>query len=380
MNIAFFTESYKPYLSGVTISAETLAKGLKALGHRVFIFAPYYKDCEKDETDIFRFPSIPSSYPGFRIAIPFSGKIKKLIPTLNLDIIHSHSPFHLGRMGKKYAKKLNIPFVYTFHTLFDQYLHYVPLLPKSLKKKILMDYLRKFCNSSDRVIVPSKPVEELLETLKISSKVDIVPTGIDLELAKKFCGENIRREYGIPDSSPLLLYVGRLTKEKNLLFLFDAFQLIQQKHPDAYLMLVAGGPQEKELKNYANKLGVSKKVVFTGQVKYPKVFDFYSAADVFTFSSTTETQGLVIAEAFSCGLPVVAINASGVKEAVIDSKNGYLTPLDKHAFSEKILQLIRDKEQRKIMSAQALIHVKENFSAKAYAKKIENIYLELKGS
>jgi len=376
MKIAFFTESYKPYISGVTVSVDILARELRKLGHKAYIFAPHYKGHKDSDRDVFRFPSSPTFYPGFRLALPFSRKIMKEIPKLGIEVIHSHSPFQLGLLGRRLARKMKIPFVYTFHTLFDQYLHYVPLLPRPLAKRLISTHLRNFCNSSDCVIAPSKPVKDFLLEEGIKSEVRVIPTGINFEHAKEFVGEHVRKQHNIPHSAIILLYVGRLTKEKNLPFLFESFKIVHGEDPRAHLMLVARGPMEKELRALAKRLGVSRSVTFVGQVKYPGVFDYYSASDIFVFSSRTETQGLVIAEAFASGLPVVAVDAAGVTDAVIDGKHGYLCDHDISEFSKKVLHLIRNEETRKKMSLEAAAHAEENFSSRAYAKKVEKIYAE----
>ncbi len=377
MNIALFTESYKPYISGVTISVETLAKDLRRLGHRVYIFAPHYKGHKEKDWGVFRYPSSPTAYPGFRLAIPFSRKISKKISKLNLDIIHSHSPFQLGLLSRRFARKLKIPFVYTFHTLFDQYLHYLPILPKFLSKRILSNYLRNFCNSSDHIIAPSIKVKELLEKQKIKSKIEVVPTGVDFELAKSFTGNGVRAKHKIAKDEIVLLYVGRLGKEKNLPFLFEAFKLAHKKHKNTHLLLVARGPYESGLKKLAKKLGLSKRIIFAGQVKYPLVFDYYAASDIFVFASTTETQGLVLAEAKTSGLPIIAVGAKGVFDMVIDGEHGFLVEHDVKIFADKISHLIHDEELRKKMAIKAEEHAREHLSSHAYAKKVEKIYKSL---
>lgn len=377
MNIAFFTESYKPYISGVTVSVATLTDALRALGHRVYVFAPSYKGHKDSDRDVFRFPSAPSKYPGFRLAIPFSMEISKKLPKLGIDVIHSHSPFQLGLLGKSLAKKLNVPFVYTFHTLFEQYLHYAPLIPREISKKILSAYLKHFCDTSDCVVVPSKPVLGFLKKEGVKSRIEIVPTGINFEASKQFTGKFIREKHRIPASAVILLYVGRLSEEKNIPFLFKALKIISSKHPRAHMLLAAGGPQADALKALAKELGLSSRITFAGQIKQPDIFDYYAGADIFVFASTTETQGLVIAEAAGSGLPVVAVDAGGVSDTILDGKHGYLVPHDLKEFARRVGELILNEEKRKKMALAAKEFARERFSARAYAKKAEKIYLEL---
>jgi len=370
MNIALFTESYKPYVSGVTTSVGTLVRELRALGHRVFVFAPGYKGHRETDPDTFRFPSAPTRYPGFRIAVPFLRRM----PDIEIDVVHSHSPFQLGILARRLSRKKKVPLIYTLHTFFDQYLHYVPLLPRRFAKRLLSGHLRHYCESCDRVIVPSKPVGEYLIQNGVKANIDVVPTGIDFELAKSFTGKGVRERHGIPKSDTVLIYVGRLTKEKNLPFLFESFSLVLKDHPRARLMIVARGPMEGALRSLAKKFGLSKRVTFAGQVRYPEVFDYYSAADIFVFSSTTETQGLVIGEAAASGLPVVAVDSSGVSDAVADGESGFLTPHDTKAFAGKVGLLISSEEKRKKMSNAAAALAKKKFSSKAYAEKMTSVY------
>ncbi len=376
MRIGHFSESYLPYLSGVTISIDTLIKELRKLGHEIHIFAPHHPKHGDTDPNIYRFPSIRTHYPGFRLAIPFSRKILKKIPSLNLDIIHTHSPYQTGILSMVFAKSLKIPIVYTFHTLFAQYLHYVPLLPKGLMKHLLSRYIRAFCSRCDCIIVPSRRTKILLLEEGIKSRIEVVPSGVDLDLVQKFSGEGIRKKYKIPSEAKVLLYVGRLSKEKNLPFLFRAFKRVQIEIPDAYLLIVAGGPMEKTFKKEAKHLGIAANTIFTHEVKFPEVFDYYKAADIFVFSSLTETQGLVLAEAKACGLPSVAINFEGVSEMIEDGVDGFLTDESEEEFGMRVIQLLMDIYLRDRMSSDARKRA-PLFSSTFMAKRVEEIYSSL---
>ena len=375
MNIALFCDSYKPYISGVTVSVEILAKQLKSLGHTVYVFAPDYPGA-LDEENVFRFPSLPTFYPGFRIAIPFSPKISRKLKSLDMDIVHCHSPFQLGLLGRRVAKKRGRPFVYTLHTLFDKYIHYAPFIPGPVAKKLMAEHIKRFCASASRVIVPSNYVRDHLLELGVTPRLEVVPTGVDIEAANALTGKGIRKKYGIPEDVVVLMYAGRLTKEKNLPFLLQSFKLINEEIPKIFLMIVAGGPMRKELEDLAKELRIFERVVFCGEVAHPDIFDHFAASDIFVFSSTTETQGLVIAEAFSKGLPAVAVSASGVNEAIEDGVNGYLVKKEPEEFAKKVLWLIQNEGERKRMGNNALKAAKERFSSLAYAKKVEKIYCE----
>jgi len=373
VKIAVFSESYKPYISGVTRSVELLKKGLEALGHDVFIFAPKYPGYADKEKNIVRFPSLPSGYPGFRVAVPSPF----LIPKAAFDVVHSNSPFLLGMLSMIFAKRKKIPFVFTFHTLFTEYLHYIPL-PKQLSLPAVSFLVRQFCNRCDAVIVPGEMTKDYLLGFGVRSKIEVIPSGIDDGLCEKASASGIRGRLGIPESAKVLLFTGRLSKEKNIPFLLKVFSLVLSQKPGTFFLLVAQGPIKKDLEAFARALGIDKNTVFAGQAPYPEVLNYYKAADIFIFSSKTETQGLVAAEAKACGLPVVTVDAQGVRESVIDGEDGFLVPENEGMFAEKVLLLLSDENKRAVMGSKARDNALRVFSFKIIAKKIEMVYNFLK--
>lgn len=377
MKIGLFTDSFLPYISGVSISIETQAIGLRELGHEIFIFAPHYPG-EDPDPYVFRFPSLPSLYPNFRVSLPFSKKIKEIIPKLGLDIIHSHSPFQMGRLAKNEAKKLKIPLVYTLHTLFEQYSHYVPLLPKTLKKKFVLSFADSFCGQCQAVIVPSEELAKDISQNGVHAPIKVVPTGINLGLADNFTGKGIREGLGIGAKAPLLIFCSRMAKEKNIPFLFAVFKLVLKEAPETKLLMVGGGPILGSLKSMVFSEGLGEKVIFVGEVPYPKVFDYYAAANIFIFASLTETQGLVIGEAKAKSLPVIALDSPGTRKSAQNDVDGWLLLPDKNLFSQKVIELIKTPQKQAQMGKAGREFVEKELSAKAMAKKIEAVYLGLK--
>lgn len=368
MNIAFFSESYKPYLSGVTNSIETLKNGLEGLDHNVIVFSPDYPGAEKTP-NVFRFPSIPAPYPGYRLSIPLPGEYFDQLKRNKIDIIHSHSPYQLGLLSMHYAWKLKVPFIFTMHTILGKYMHYVPLVPNKLLDAASTAYMRWFCNKCDRVIVPTEKIKIDIADTGIRSSIEVVPTGVDMDLFAKANPAGIRQTHGIPNDAKLLLFTGRLAKEKNIKFLFNAFQLIRSRFNNAYLLLAAGGPMEKELVGIA-----PKNTVFAGEIKYPEILDYYAASDVFVFSSLSETQGLVLVEAMASGLPQVAVDAEGVSDIVRNGETGYLTPLSIEAFSGKVSDILGNSGLRASMSNASKKTAVSEYSKETFARKIELIY------
>jgi len=367
VRIAFFTDSYKPYLSGVTNSAEILVNELRALGHRVYVLAPRYPGHTDTDPDILRFPSIAGGYPKFRLAIPIIQNIPEV------DIIHSHSPFQAGLLARFVARQRRIPFVYSFHTLFTRYVHYARFVPKALAKMGIVAYLQAFCRAADTIITPSEMARRVLRAWKIFSPIEVVPSGVELHLLPKDLGETrriLRKKFGLSEKDKVLLYAGRISKEKNIPFLLKAFSRLQAK--DTYLVLLGGGPLLKELKRHH-----SKHIILAGEISYPQILLYYAVGDVFAFSSLTETQGLVLAEAKAAGLPVVALFAGGLADTVRSGTDGYLVRRNLDFFVEHVKRLLEDDALRQRMSLAAREDARARFSSVVVAKKIESVYNSL---
>ncbi len=372
MKIGIFTDSYLPYTSGVVKSIEVFHQEFIALGHEVFIFAPNYPNCSK-EAKVFRFVSLPApTHPGYSLAIPFSIRMKPIIKNLGLDIIHVHSPFLLGRLGARYAKKLKIPLVVTFHTLYEQYAHYVPL-SQEMTKDITRKICRDFCNGCDLVITPTNIVARHVKKLGVSSNIQCIPTGIEVNKILSGNALWLRQRYHIGLEKKILLFVGRLGQEKNISFLLETYQKIRQRHQDNCLVLVGEGPEEEKLKKQPRDLGIAEHIIFTGKLPWHEVVHCYCGADIFVFSSLTETQGLVIGEAKAAGTPVVAIKAFGVGEMVEDGVDGFLTRLDQDRFVEKVLLLLQNDQLRKKMGQSAKMNA-QNISSQQCAQKMLSCY------
>lgn len=374
MRIAFFADSYKPYLSGVTNSAEILVNELRALGHRVYVLAPRYPNHVDTDPDIFRFPSFAGGYPKFRLAIP----IVREIPAV--DIIHSHSPFQAGLAARFVARRRGIPLVYSFHTLFTRYVHYARFVPRALAKMGIVAYIQSFCRGADRIIAPSDMAKRVLRAWKIKTPVEVIPSGVELHRYPADFEEmrkNLRHKYDISPKEKVLLYAGRVSKEKNIPFLLKAFEKLTAD--GIRLVLVGGGPLFEKLKIQGSK---SKNIVLTGEVSYPEILGYYLIGDIFVFSSLTETQGLVLAEAKAAGLPIVALFAGGLANTVRSGIDGYLVRRNLDVFVEHVKRLLEDDSLRLKMSQAAGEDARERFSSVVVAKKIETVYnslISLKG-
>lgn len=375
MKIGIFTDSFRPYKSGVVRSIESFSNQLTSLGHDVYVFGPHYPNCEKEER-VFRFISIPApTQPDFSLAIPFSPKLGKTIVELGLEIIHVQSPFLLGRLGMKYAKKYKIPLVFTYHTLYDQYVHYVPFA-KSISKKLMQKMCADFSNQCDLVIAPTSIVEDYIKRSGVKTKVINISTGIDIEEFYETDPHWLRSVFNFRPDQKILLHVGRMGKEKNIPFLLHSFKEILKEEPEVGLVIVGGGTEEKYLQTLAEELEIDDFVFFTGILPRKQVIDAYAGADIFVFASLTETQGLVLCEAKAAGLPVVAINAFGASEMVENHVDGFLTKSSLEEFKKKILLLVKDDDLRKTMSKNARINA-DKMSSFTQTNKLVEAYKEL---
>lgn len=355
MKIGVFTDSFRPYTSGVVRSIELFTREFINHGHEVYIFGPDYPALHPPrEEGVFRFISVPwPMMPEFALPIPVSINLSSTIKELQLDIIHVHSPFLLGRLGARAARRHRLPLVFTFHTLYDQYVHYFPFA-EDTSKQVVQAIGRNFCNRCNMVVAPSKLVVNYLRRIGVEAPIVNIPTGIDLGEFTDLDSTWLANNYGIGPEEKVLMFVGRLGKEKNVVFLLKSFQTVLEHHPEAHLVLVGSGPQENFLRNLCRKLSIENKVTFTGVLPRNNIVHCYASADLFVFPSVTETQGLVIGEAKATGLPVVAIRAFGPAEMVADGEDGILTEPSIPQFTEAILKLMADSELYSRMSKKAL--------------------------
>lgn len=377
MRIGIFTDSYKPYTSGVVTSITTFREELIRLGHEVHIFAPSYPHYVDEEPNVYRFYSVPSpTNTDFTLAIPIYPGLGTMVKHLRLDIIHVHSPMIMGRVGLRYARKYNIPLVFTYHTRYDQYVHYVPVA-QDLAKEMTAKYSSSFCNHCDHIITPSEDIHTIIRENEVRKPVSVIPTGIPLQRFENGDQGWLRANFAIPEENQILLFVGRLSKEKNLPFLIKTFRIVKDKMPRTTLVLTASGPLEDELKALCRQLGFGQgDVIFTGAVPYEKLVNVYHSADLFVFSSLTETQGLVLTEAMACGLPVVAVRASGVQDMVDDGVDGLLTELNMDELAASICRVLSDDVLYEHLHRNALLKA-EAMSARNMALKLEDVYKRL---
>lgn len=376
MNIGIFTNAYKPIISGVVNSIALIKSGLEARGHQVYIFAPRYNGFKDAEKDIHRFISVNlTSRVKFPLAIPFSFKIFNMIPQLNLDIIHTHHPFILGEVGARFAKKLNIPLVYTFHTQFEQYAHYIPL-NQELVKKVARESVTSYTTKCDTVICPSTSILSLLDEYGITAPVQFIPNAINIESFQNPDPKPVFEKYNINPDDKLLVYVGRIGLEKNLEFMLKAFKEAHNRIPSSKLMIVGEGPELGTFREMANDMGMGDCTIFPGRVEYNDIPAYYRAGYAFIMTSTTEVKPLALLEAMAAGLPVVAVSAAGSKDTLTDDFDGILTDHDIEKFTGALIKILEDRKTRDRLSEGAS-ETSRKYSMQNIAGRLEELFVRL---
>ncbi|MFP4418251.1 MAG: glycosyltransferase [Chitinivibrionales bacterium] len=355
MNILMMTNTYKPFIGGVERSVETFKDRYLRRGHHVYIVTPEYKGATEHEPGIFRFPAIQNfNGSDFSVKLPVPGILMKKLEEFDPDIIHSHHPFLMGDTALRVSASLNVPLVFTFHTFFERYTHYVPGDSKPLRRFVAA-LATGYANLSDHVIAPSESVKNILRERGVRSPMSVVPTGIDVGDFDHGDGSGFRKSLGLEEHAFVVGFVSRLAPEKNITFLCRALSRFLRQKQSAHFIIVGTGPSEKAMRMIFEEEGVQSRVHFTGLLEGQGLTDAYHAMDVFAFTSHTETQGIVIAEAMAASVPVIALDATGIREVIEDGRNGRLLfHENEDEFSEALIQVAdMDTHRRREWSQQA---------------------------
>lgn len=322
MNIGIFTDTYYPQVSGVATSIKTLREQLESLGNNVYIFTTTDPKVDKNvfERNVFRFASLPFiSFTDRRIAVRGLFQAYEIAKELNLDIVHTQTEFSMGMIGKFVAKNLKVPCVHTYHTMYEDYLHYV-MKGKVLKPAHVKQLSKTYCEHMAGIVAPSTRVSDTLTSYGIKEPISVIPTGVDV---RKFAGpknNELRQKYNISAETPLMLTLSRVAFEKDIDRLIDAFPEIQKRVPNVNLMICGDGPARQSLMQQVAQMNLSDKIIFTGEVDHDDVPAYYHMADLFVSTSISESQGLTFVEALAAGLKVVAAS-SPYTDDLLDNKN-----------------------------------------------------------
>ena len=377
MKIAMFTDAYYPRINGVTVSVHSYATELTKIGHEVCIVcleyseeqqkSAFFDEKSSDEKSPFKIVRIPS------LAISFFSKedrmarfdkwrrVKKAMKDFKPDVIHVNSEWVIGYFGAMYALHYKVPFVFTFHTLWEDYLsNYINFLPDFSLRKIGRSVVKFYLKRADLIIAPTKKIASVVHEYGIERESMILPTGIP-DSREKYSlihqgAVTLQTLKKCPQlaGKKILLFVGRIVKEKNLSFLYDVLVEVQKKIPKTALLFVGGGPYLEELKELAKVKKLDSSVAFSGYIPSAELVYFYKLAQVFVFPSKTETQGLVTAEAMLAGIPVVAIGELGTVDVMQGDNGGYMVSDDVSLFSQKVINLLENSSLRKSKSLEAV--------------------------
>ena len=384
MRIAIFTNNYLPNPFGVSMSIESFRREFEKLGHTVYVFAPEFRGyvdenqnaCPSDRR-VFRYPALDLKFKNIRfpIAIPYSYRIDRILSDLEIDVIHSQHPNLLGWQAKRWSKKKNVPLIFTWHTLYDQYAHFAPFIPSKLAAWWTIKNAVRYANSCDQIIVPTKSVKKIITDWGVHNEnVQAVATGVEESFFQNTDRVGTRKQFGIEDDEVALLLLSRLTTEKNVEFLVRAVIRILKKNEKTKFILAGEGQELPKLKKMIVDAGLINKVVFSGIVKREITKNIFAAADIFVYASKSETQGMILTEAMCLGLPVVALAAAGAIDIIGNQITGLLVKENEDEFVNAVERLINDAELRNRFSENAKKITKENYTASICAEKMLEIY------
>ncbi|KAA9299879.1 MULTISPECIES: glycosyltransferase [Aerococcus] len=375
MKIGFFTDTYFPQTSGVASSIQTLKEELTKAGHQVYIFTTTDPKVKEDQAEegIFRYESIPFLFfKERRVAVTTLRPIYKKAKELDLDIIHTHTEFTMGIFGVMVAHRLRLPIVHTYHTWYENYLHYIlngHLVPKAAVKS----YTRYFCQLANTVIAPSQMIRQVLQEYGVERPIEVIPSGVRFtkQLAKAD-RQQLKDELGLADDQLVLITVNRIAQEKNLDSLIQQMAKLLELIPQARLLIVGDGPEKDHLMSLSQELKISHAVIFTGMVPHEEINGYYQIADIYVNLSVTETQGITFIEAIGNHLPIVAM------------KNDYLLNLNRTASIGKLLDQVDQFSQAVLSLAgsasencQAFKRLEQEISAQTFYERVYALYTSL---
>ena len=383
MRIGLFTDTFPPHINGVATSVYMLKTALERKGHEVFIVtvnddALEYKFEEEDK--IIRIPGIPIGIYDYRLTGIYPVKAINVIRKWNLDVIHSHTEFGVGTFARIVSKQFDIPLVHTYHTMYEDYIHYITKGYFDRSSKKIVEYLTLFyCDKTvNELIVPTKKTYDLFkEKYEVNKNIHIVPTGIEID---RFYSENVNKEkikdlkriYNISKDDLVVIFVGRLAKEKNIEFLIRNHVSLVKHNKNVKLLIIGDGPDMDEYGNLVNELKMQNNIILGGKVPYADIPCYYQLADIFVTASTTETQGLTVIEAMAGGIAPVCIRDESFINVVIDGLNGRIFTNDEE-YLKTMKELIDNPKKLQQLSKQARLNA-EGYSSKYYAERVLDVY------
>lgn len=383
MRIGIFTETYTPYISGLVTSEVMLKKGLEKLGHEVYVVTANLENFQyeyDEEEHVLKIPGIPTGIYDSRLTSVYPLKAVNMIKGWNLDVIHSQTEFAIGTFARLMSYQLDIPLVHTYHTMYEDYIHYITKGYFNRSSKKIVEYLTLFyCDkTASELIVPTKKTYDLFkEKYQVDRNIHIIPTGIELE---RFYKENVdskkveelKQKLKLSKDDFVAIFIGRLAQEKNVVFLLNVIKELVPKIPNLKLLIVGDGPDYDEYKKIIKEYKIEKNVIMTGKVAWEDVPYYYHLSDIFLTASHTETQGLTVIEAMASGVVPICIDDESFATTVIDGLNGKIFNTEEEC-QNIIEELSKDKKLVNRLSKQARIN-SDRFSSKYFAESVLDVY------
>ena len=377
MKILFISDVYFPRVNGVSTSIETFRRNLHLLGHTVHLVAPDYGTPAADETGILRVPARRVPFDPEDRFMSYSWAMSQLerFRDEQYDLIHVQTPFVAHYLGVKLSYLLDIPCIETYHTFFEEYLyHYIPLLPKWFTRSLAKRFSRHQGNSLDGMVIPSRPMQRVLQDYGIQTTMEVIATGIEPESFVPGDRVAFREKFGIPQDRPVLLFVGRVAHEKNISFLIKVVDQVRRQVEDVLFVIAGEGPARASLEQEVRKRAIGENVRFIGYLdRHTELNNCYSAADIFIFSSRTETQGLVLLEAMAQGVPVVSTAELGTRDVLQDGAGVWIAQEELSDFSSNVVKMLDHAQVRSELGELGRAYANEWSSARQ-AKKMLMFY------
>ena len=383
MRIGIFTETYTPYVSGLVTSEPMLKNALEKKGHEVYVVTANLQNFryEYDEEEhVLRIPGIPTGIYNSRLTSIYPIQAVNKIKSWDLDVIHSQTEFAIGTFARIFAKQYNIPIVHTYHTMYEDYVHYITKGHFNRSSKKIVEYLTKFyCDKTiTELIVPTKKAYDLFkEKYNVERNIHIIPTGIEVE---RFYKENInskkimelKKQYKLTKKDFVGIFVGRIAEEKNIPFLINVVEKVIKEKPNMKLLIIGDGPDKENYENLVKEKNCQNNIIFTGKVSWEDIPAYYRLGDIFLSASTTETQGLTIIEAMAASLPALCIDDESFRNTVVDDLNGYLFKNETEC-QKYILKIMQDKKLLSTLQRGARTSA-EKHSSKYFAEQVLDVY------
>jgi len=380
MRIGIFTECYKPVINGVVNSIIGFKTGLEQLGHEVYIFCPTYKGHKDDPEDknIVHCASWPlPGKSGYHYIFGLSDKVRKIASSM--DIVHVQHPFVIGKRAVDISKQFDKPILFTNHTQYDQYAHYIPL-PRKFAVVQIINYLNKFTKDIDIIVAPAKGIKDKLQSFGIKTPIEIVPNGIDVDrFGKSIPASEIKKlheKYHIDTDDTVLVYTGRIAEEKNIGFLLLVLKKIIADKIKVKLLLVGGGLEKEAFDKKILDMGLKDHATITDYVDYSMIPSYLSLGDIYVTASKTEVHPLTLLEAMARGLASVIVKAPGTGDVIENDVDGLVSRDDVEDFAKNIVKLIDDKKLCDRLAATA-IKKAQDYSYLSMSKIMEKLYTNL---